>query len=647
MNHKNWLLKLLWASKLKSLALILVIVCLMPMFAVASADVEKAFLDACINYYSGDYRQCFSVVQSFDQARITPAKDNEYWHSMTYAFGAMAIDAIEQQTVEPNDQLAITKLTWAMHSVSELDSWLDENSKDLRSSEIAYEYISATIIAATLEFIISETAQDYNNDKESKKAIKAAQKLLDKAYKVTYKNRQEWADNPDVRLSILNLAATHLAVQSLHKSSAKSICRTILPEFWEAVEFAVSESERTNNKLLISTASGAIQSMLNLLQLQDYSKDTSIISDILDFSLKARDFRLYASGAKQYRGFIKTNWKSIQSSLLPGEYCIEHFEGPVAPGMYFLKSNKTTKYRNYAFVWNNRMTVPEVWKRGYRDKIESQGFTGVKMGYPDLKKMYSTGTDAMTLTDYVGIDDQIYRVHSLSSLLHKHTTSDTYASSFIGEINYTFGGNETGADGDKGTVRSTGYKGFETDAQLRDIISKSLDEVNILNGDNVSIASVINTLKNSSIVHISTHGQYDNEAFSYMNKSATLDLFTGENILKSCKLILSGYNNNHANYLDAYTISQMDLSNIDILFLDACQTAAGKKIIVGSFTFAEAFNDAGVKNIIAVLDPISPQVTLAFATRFYGLIKDGHSCHDAFYQSKREICPTARIILWE
>jgi CHAT domain-containing protein len=218
---------------------------------------------------------------------------------------------------------------------------------------------------------------------------------------------------------------------------------------------------------------------------------------------------------------------------------------------------------------------------------------------------------------------------------------------FIGEINYTLGEKQLGTDNEKGTIRNTGYRGFETDSQLLEGILSTLNNVQVINGDNVSIASVMYALKNSDIVHISTHGKFDSDVFSSINSLLDIGLLNGTNVLKSCKLILSGYNDNQHNYLDGYTISQMDLSNISLLFLDACQTAAGKRIAVGSYSFAEAFHYAGVKNIIATLDPISPKVTLDFATRFYRLLKDGMSYHDAFYKTKEEICPSERIILWE
>jgi hypothetical protein len=618
-----------------------------PFSAFATIDIKEYFEKVYIDYYTGAYEECISKVRSLEANKITPNEDECLEYYMIYTYGAMAINVIETTFTEFSEQhlnLQITKNRWASLSYHYYENWLNLHSTNLETIEQVRQYLNVvdgayktgTIQIADLSDIYKKRAKEIN---------KQTDRILKKAYDATFEKRHQWDEDAFVRLGILYLAAWHL----FNINNIQGLNNIVMPEYWDAVDYAVIKAENDKESPLLVEASLQIQDLGSMLRSADFYKNKEVVPTILDFSLKARDFKLFAAGAKQYRNFRNTSWKSIQKELLPGEYCIEHFEGHAMNGMFYLQSDNSTRYRNYAFIWNNETSIPDVWNRGYRDKIETQGFSKIESEHPDLTKIYSTGTDAMALTDYAHVDSHVYRLHSLSSLLQRTNNSIRCSNSqtFIGEINYTLGEKQLGTDNEKGTIRNTGYRGFATDSQLLEGILSTLNNVRVINGDNVSIASVMYALKNSDIVHISTHGKFDSDVFSSINSLFDIGLLNGTNVLKSCKLILSGYNDNQHNYLDGYTISQMDLSNISLLFLDACQTAAGKRIAVGSYSFAEAFHYAGVKNIIATLDPISPKVTLDFATRFYRLLKDGMSYHDAFYKTKKEICPSERIILWE
>lgn len=112
--------------------------------------------------------------------------------------------------------------------------------------------------------------------------------------------------------------------------------------------------------------------------------------------------------------------------------------------------------------------------------------------------------------------------------------------------------------------------------------------------------------------------------------------------------MLSGYNNNEElNFISAYEIKKLDLRNVDFVFVSACESAAGLVLSIGDYSLAEAFHVAGVKNIIAVIDPINEDVATNFAEILYREIKKGTSYHDSFHIAKKQSCPSDRILLFE
>lgn len=255
----------------------------------------------------------------------------------------------------------------------------------------------------------------------------------------------------------------------------------------------------------------------------------------------------------------------------------------------------------------------------------------------------------MSLKDFVRNNSMIHRCHSLTHI-KKVAHPNTQYFTFIGLIDF---GNKSHASSDsimtKGVVRSNHFANFPTDkilfSALKELNYKSF---NPLVGNQVSKSNFIESLKTSQIVHISTHGTFSESDLSRMNEDELgLDVINGTNVLKNCKLILSGYNENQNQYVSGDEIRSLNLSNIELLFLDACQTGDGRRIGIGSYSLADAFHIAGVRNIIATLDPIAPHTTQKFSVKFYELLKQGNTIHDAFYATKYSVCPNERIILWE
>ena len=150
----------------------------------------------------------------------------------------------------------------------------------------------------------------------------------------------------------------------------------------------------------------------------------------------------------------------------------------------------------------------------------------------------------------------------------------------------------------------------------------------------------------TKMLHISTHGNFDEEKLFY-ELTGDVDIFHPRLVFQSCALYLSGYNDDSSQYISAYDITKYDLSNLDLVFVSACQSGNGRNIGNGTYSLPTAFHIAGAKNVVAFIDPIKEDVALEFTKLFYTKISQGISIHDAFYEAKMTFCPDTRVVLWE
>lgn len=141
------------------------------------------------------------------------------------------------------------------------------------------------------------------------------------------------------------------------------------------------------------------------------------------------------------------------------------------------------------------------------------------------------------------------------------------------------------------------------------------------------------------IIHIATHGYYD--AFSSVLSGA--DDNNNENDLLKSGLAFSKANNNSTNtkndgILNSFEISQMDLSNVDLIVLSACETGLGSdKKNEGVFGLQRAFKIAGAKSIIVSLWQVPDQSTSELMLHFYEFYLKGFSKKESLIKAQNEI----------
>ncbi len=153
------------------------------------------------------------------------------------------------------------------------------------------------------------------------------------------------------------------------------------------------------------------------------------------------------------------------------------------------------------------------------------------------------------------------------------------------------------------------------------------------------------------VLHIATHGFFLPEKIKSANEDGigrgnTYSL-ANDPLLRS-GLILSGGNyvwsgkapieGVEDGIVTAYEISQLNLSNTELVVLSACETALGDiRGTEGVFGLQRAFKMAGVKKMIVSLWQVPDKETAELMTTFYSNWLKGQSIEDAFGRAQAEM----------
>ncbi len=99
--------------------------------------------------------------------------------------------------------------------------------------------------------------------------------------------------------------------------------------------------------------------------------------------------------------------------------------------------------------------------------------------------------------------------------------------------------------------------------------------------------------------------------------------------------------------LTAYEISNMDLSNTQVVVLSACQSGVGDlQGSEGVYGLQRAFKMAGVKNVLCTLWSVDATVAQSFVDIFYKEILSGKTAHEAFVIAQNNLRKTSTPNLW-
>lgn len=135
--------------------------------------------------------------------------------------------------------------------------------------------------------------------------------------------------------------------------------------------------------------------------------------------------------------------------------------------------------------------------------------------------------------------------------------------------------------------------------------------------------------KSPSILHIATHALWDNENLITGLLLHGGLLFSTSKDLDETPLL------HRENFMSAFEIATMDLTNTSLAVLSACETGIGKITDDGVFGIQRAFKLAGVKTIIMSLWKVDDVATTLMMTTFYDELFKTGSKYDAFRKAQQ------------
>jgi len=394
---------------------------------------------------------------------------------------------------------------------------------------------------------------------------------------------------------------------------------------------------------------------------------------------------------KQFKN-LKVNaytWKDVQQSLKTDEIAIEFINLPNSPTnpdtiTYFaLIITPDSNSPLLIPLFNEEEILKVLNKKGItRDKVEKvylgeSGDTlknmifGPLLGYINKSKKAFISLSGILhqISIPALISEEGYEVHILNTtrdVISKNVSinrCDTlFHATLYGGIDYgnavtTASKNDSTALSEYDTrnpdIYRAGYANLEYSIDEVDNIALILKEkgleYDILSGKQATEETFKNLKDHQpKILHIATHGFYFPTERNYRINELLFGLSESSSVLNNplfrAGLLFAGSNiKNHKGESDdgvlmAFEISKVDLSEVDLVVLSACETGLGDmKGYEGVYGLQRAFKLAGAKNLIISLWKVPDEQTSDLMQRFYSLYLTGLSKNEALQKAQKQM----------
>lgn len=253
------------------------------------------------------------------------------------------------------------------------------------------------------------------------------------------------------------------------------------------------------------------------------------------------------------------------------------------------------------------------------------------------------------LTDCIGMTAaerfNLYRVSSTRNLLTRDDNRDFHSVAMFGGVDY-----EKAQEFNEMLV-SINTRGNW--AYLQNTLLEVEQIEDLLKGSSIDVATHTGSFATegafkqldgtqANVVHIASHGYYIPQTqrtsvpyFSNSESTANIqdELFYSGLILSGGQKAWAGSTfkpDDNDGILTAYEISKLDLHNVNLVVLSACETGLGDNLFDGIFGLQRAFKKAGVSSILMSLWKIDDRATFEYMSLFYEKLVEGYSKHDAY-----------------
>lgn len=425
---------------------------------------------------------------------------------------------------------------------------------------------------------------------------------------------------------------------------------------------------------------GNYNQMLELRQ-QVLAEEDSIRQIDIKKEIEILDKKLSRSASNYgaFIKFNNINWKSVLENLNDDDIAIEFYNIPIMERCDTLKNIEEVP-RYCAVILKKGFSFPQIFPlcketelmdldedslyssdvlyRFIWKPLESQ-LKGVKNIYFSAdRELHKIGIEYAQMQDEKRMDEcyNLYRLSSTRVLAENHKSAKHKDAVLFGGLLYDLKPEQLIAESRKGDYHSKKVSRVRDLSELRygvKYLPGTKDEVeNIYNiyksisSDGKAICSIISDIegteesfkslasKNIGIIHLATHGFYwskeDTEERNYVsflsnikNKSQNYEdmaLFRSGLFFSGANIGLAGGslpNDVDDGVLTAKELSVMNLGNVDMVVMSACQSGVGETTGEGVFGLQRGFKLAGANTLLMSLWKVDDEATKILMTEFY------------------------------
>ena len=220
-------------------------------------------------------------------------------------------------------------------------------------------------------------------------------------------------------------------------------------------------------------------------------------------------------------------------------------------------------------------------------------------------KRISTGRDLLTIADTNPTNKTVVLVGNPRFEMSRKQSGNTYRNNEVTPV-------EANENTRAGIELLPGTK-----KEVERISTKAEEEgfqIEMLTGPDASESNV-KKLSSPSVLHLATHGQFDqfSKADTYLKSKLIL-----AGAADTEPLSVSDYALYEDGFLTAYEVTQLDLPNTQLVVLSACETGLGEiQSGEGVWGLQRAFQLAGAQSVMGSLWKISDEATVKFMDAFY------------------------------
>ena len=591
---------------------------------------------------------------------------------------------------DTSPQVAIT-----LAEIGEIYGKMRDNAHELESKEAAYRILLKLKSISPLDphFIIRGLARAYYKGKD----FPNSSELICKELKNSYKDLiAEMIKLPNQIRGRLWYKDRQLYIQDLPRLAYTTMSDSLISSMYDySALFGKGLILNTNRSISqIALESDSITqakyhelNYLKGLREAELRKDEGKrLYDLEDLSMKiqAIESTLITSSndSTKIKDYLNVSWMDVQNHLEDDALAVEFFSvqypdeysDSVVYMALTLKKDYSGPKLTHLFYLNE---LPK-WGENNVDSLYSLIWRPLEEELQGVNKVYfSTWYSLNTIPienlpspngGYISDFYDMYRLSSTRELVNKKSFTPITDMAIYGGLDYD-GLPQDEANTHEGIIMPVAYRGvtdsicgrggveflpftlieakdIEKEAKKHGIKYKRYSD---LEGTEESFKNLSDS--KVSLVHIATHGLYiDSEkAKNFANNNNYMFLLKNmdNSALYRSFMVMSGGNRLSRRdsipegvedgILTAKEISVLNLNNVDLLVLSACQSGLGDSSSEGVIGLQQGFKMAGVKTILMTLDKIDDEATQIFMSEFYKELLNGETKRQSLKKAQKHL----------